>query len=126
MSKTEEINIYSQTKTKRVFVGKLGREGKKYFFEYDKNYKKLKNKIEVRHAFQPLRAIIVDEKVARLKEIKNPGDYERKGEEKTFIFYTIYDPVWVKWLRTVFHSYFDLGDYAEARIRELKSIQKIR
>src|SRR3989338_11497398 len=43
MSKPEEINIYSQTKTKRVFVGKLGREGKKYFFEYGKTYKKLKN-----------------------------------------------------------------------------------
>ena len=38
-----EINIYSQTQTKRIFVGKLSREGKKYFFEYGKNYKKLKN-----------------------------------------------------------------------------------
>ena len=43
MSKIEEINIYSQTRTKRIFVGKLWREGKKYFFEYGKTYKKLKN-----------------------------------------------------------------------------------
>lgn len=43
MSQTEEINIYSQTQTKRIFVGKLWREGKKYLFEYDKSYKKLRN-----------------------------------------------------------------------------------
>ena len=43
MSKIEEINIYSQTQTKRTFVGKLWREGKKYFFEYGKSYKKLRN-----------------------------------------------------------------------------------
>ena len=43
MSKIEEINIYSQTQTKRIFVGKLWREGKKYFFEYAKAYKKLRN-----------------------------------------------------------------------------------
>jgi len=88
--------------------------------------KKLKNKIEIRHSFQPLRAIIVDDKVARLKEIKSPSDYEQEHKTKTFIFYTLYDPVWVKWLKDVFHSYFDSGDYAEARIRELKSIQKIK
>ena len=88
--------------------------------------KKLKNKIEVRHSFQPLRAIIVDDKIARLKEIKSPSDYEQENRTKTFIFYTITDPVWVKWLKEVFHSYFDSGDYAEARIRELKSIQKIK
>jgi len=88
--------------------------------------KKVKTKIEIRHSFQPLRAIIADDKVARLKEIKTPGDYEAKDGKKTFIFYTIYDSVWVKWLKTVFHSYFDYGDYAEARIRELKSIQKIK
>ena len=88
--------------------------------------KTLKNKIELRHSFQPLRAIIVDEKIARIKEIKNPSDYEHKKTKKTFIFYTIYDPVWIKWLKSVFHSYFDSGDYAEARIRELKSIQQIK
>ncbi|MBU2522673.1 MAG: hypothetical protein KKE23_00070 [Nanoarchaeota archaeon] len=88
--------------------------------------KKLKNKIEIRHSFQPLRAIIIDDKVARLKEIKSPSDYENLKYKKTFIFYTIYDPIWVKWLKIVFHNYFDSGDYAEARIRELKSIQKIK
>lgn len=43
MSKPDKINVYSQTQTKRIFVGRLSREGKKYFFEYDNNYRKLKN-----------------------------------------------------------------------------------
>lgn len=47
MSQTEEINIYSQTQTKRIFVGKLWREGKKYFFEYDKSYQKLRNALSL-------------------------------------------------------------------------------
>lgn len=43
MSKPDKINVYSQTHTKRVFIGRLTRKGKKYFFEYDNNYKKFKN-----------------------------------------------------------------------------------
>lgn len=88
--------------------------------------KKLKNKIEIRHAFQPLRAIIIDDKILRMKEIKNPSDYEMKKGKKTFIFYSIYDKVWIKWLQGVFWRYFNSGDYAEARIRELKKIQKVK
>lgn len=43
MSNPDKIYVYSQTRTKRIFVGKLTREGKKYFFEYNNNYKKLKS-----------------------------------------------------------------------------------
>ena len=85
-----------------------------------------KHQIEVRHAFQPLRAIIIDDKIARIKEIKNPSDYDAPKKKKTFIFYSIYDPVWIKWLQKVFWSYFDSGDYAEARMKELKQIHKVR
>lgn len=88
--------------------------------------KRLKNKIEIRHAFQPLRAIIIDDKIFRMKEIKNPSDYDSPKGKKTFIFYTVYDPVWIRWLQEVFWDYFNSGDYAEARIRELKLIQKVK
>ncbi len=88
--------------------------------------KKVKRKIEIRHVFQPLRAVIVDNKIVRIKEIKNPSDYEKKGGKKVFIFYSIYDPIWIKWFHKVFNSYFKPGDYAEARIRELKKINKIK
>ena len=85
-----------------------------------------KNKIEIRHAFQPLRAIIIDDRIVRIKEIKNPSDYDKPKTKKTFIFYSIYDPLWIKWLQKIFWSYFNSGDYADARIRELKLIQKVR
>lgn len=88
--------------------------------EFKENYK-----IEVRHTFQPLRAIIIDDKIARIKEIKNPSDYNKNIGRKTFIFYSIYDKVWINWLKKVFSSYFESGDYAQARIRELKNIQSI-
>jgi phosphatidylserine/phosphatidylglycerophosphate/cardiolipin synthase-like enzyme len=93
--------------------------------EINRRIKNPKNRVEVRHAFQPLRAIIVDDKIARIKEIKNPSDYEESKRTKTFIFYSIYDKVWIKWLQKVFWDYFDSGDYAEARMKELRSIQKI-
>lgn len=84
--------------------------------------------IEVRHAFQPLRAIIVDNKVMRLKEVKAPSDFGKNGkkEKKTFIFYTIFDDVWIKWLKKVFMDYYNTGDYAGARIRELKRIEQVK
>jgi len=92
----------------------------------NKKIKNPKNRIEVRHAFQPLRAIIIDDKIARIKEIKNPSDYEERKTKKTFIFYSIYDKQWIAWLQRVFWGYFNSGDYAEARMRELKNIQKIK
>jgi len=88
--------------------------------------KDLKNKIEVKHAFQPVRAIIIDNKIARIKEIKTSKEYERKDSgKKTFIFYSIYDKGWISWLQKLFHSYFDDGIDIEKRLSELKAIQKI-
>ena len=83
-------------------------------------------RIEIRHAFQPLRAIIIDDKIVRIKEIKNPSDYESKKKKKTFIFYSIYDKIWIAWMEKLFWDYFDSGDYAKARIEELKLIQKVK
>ncbi|MFC1685750.1 hypothetical protein ACFLZZ_01875 [Nanoarchaeota archaeon] len=83
--------------------------------------------IEVRHSFQPLRAIIVDDKIMRLKEVKKPSDYGAGSKKKktTFIFYSIYDKDWIRWLRGIFMDYFKAGDYPAARVRELKKIQKV-
>lgn len=43
MSDLNEILIFSQTRNKRILVGKLWRESTKYHFEYDAAYKKKKN-----------------------------------------------------------------------------------
>lgn len=84
-----------------------------------------KEAIEIRHCEQPLRATIVDSKVARLKEIKLPGEY-RKGElgKKTFIFYEIYDQEWIEWLQKVFWGMFRTAIPAGRRIADLESINK--
>ncbi len=86
------------------------------------------NWIEVRHTFHSLRGIIIDDKIMRLKEVKNPSDFGNgnKKKKKTFIFYTIFDKVWISWLKRVFMDYFKAGDYAGARIRELKKIEEVK
>ncbi|MEE9525037.1 MAG: hypothetical protein V3V78_00335 [Candidatus Woesearchaeota archaeon] len=82
--------------------------------------------IEIRHCEQPLRSFIVDNKIARFKEIKNPGDY-RKHElrKKTFIFYGITDTEWIEWLQKVFWNLFRTSIPANKRLADLNSIQNI-
>jgi hypothetical protein len=82
--------------------------------------------IEIRHAEQPLRCLIIDNKHARLKEIKRPELY-KKGElcEKTHIFYDIYDQEWVEWLQKVFWKMFSSAIPASRRLETIQSIQKV-
>lgn len=83
-----------------------------------------RNAVEVRHAEQPLRGLIVDNKVARLREIKLPEDY-RKGElrGKTYIYYELCDEDWVLWLQKVFWSMFRPAVDAKNRIDILESLK---
>lgn len=83
--------------------------------------------IEIRHAEQPLRCIIIDDKHSRLKEVKQPESY-KKGElaRRTYLFYDIYDADWVQWLQKVFWHIFRAATPASTRMRTLNSIQKIR
>lgn len=79
--------------------------------------------IEIRHMEQPLRAFIIDRKLARFKEIKNP---EEKKKKKMFIFYSIYDKEWIEWLQKVFWNLFTGAVPAEKRIKEIESIKKLK
>lgn len=78
--------------------------------------------IEIRHCEQPLRALIIDKKLVRFKEVKNPDERKKK---KTFIFYNIYDKEWVEWLQKVFWNLFTTAVPAEKRIQEIETIQKL-
>lgn len=80
-----------------------------------------KEMIEVRHREQPLRAVVIDNKFARFKEIKTPS-YRKK---KTFIFYGIYDKEWIEWVQKIFWNMFSTAIPAEKRLKELETIQKI-
>ena len=52
MSRKNKINVYSQTKGKRTFVGTLWREAGKYIFEYDRSYQRLKNAVALGPEFK--------------------------------------------------------------------------
>jgi len=86
-----------------------------------------KDLIEIRHAEQPLRGFVVDDKVMQFKEIKNPEDY-RKGElnEKTFIFYQMKNQEWVSWMERIFWHIFKDSISAKDRIISLNSIRNLR
>lgn len=81
-----------------------------------------KDRIEIRHCEQPLRAFVIDDKVVKLKEIKDPSE---KGRKKTYIFYEVYDPEWIDWIRKVFWHFFASGIPLKKRIEDLKTVKRI-
>ncbi|MBN2141892.1 hypothetical protein JW711_01045 [Candidatus Woesearchaeota archaeon] len=90
------------------------------------NHKIGREAIEIRHAVQPLRGFIIDDKEVRLKEEKNPEKY-KKGElkAKTRLFYEIYDPEWVVWIQKVFWNLFRTSIDAKIRVKDLEMIKKL-
>lgn len=85
------------------------------------NYKIKKEMIEIKHAEQPFRAFVIDNKFARFKEIK-----QSKKTKKTHIFYEIQDEEWIEWIQKVFWNFFRTSISAEKRIEDIESIEKIK
>lgn len=87
------------------------------------NFKNGKQLIEVRHSEQPIRAFIIDGKMFRMKEIKEPTGRLNELDKKIFIFYTIKDKDWSAWLSRIFWKIFSQSIEAEKRLSELKKIK---
>ncbi len=83
-----------------------------------------KQLIEVRHREQPVRVVVIDNKLARFKEIRKPSSSHEK-KKKTFIFYCIYDKEWIEWIQKIFWNLFSTAIPAEKRLKEIETIQKI-
>lgn len=83
-----------------------------------------KDSVEIRHCEQPLRAFIVDNKVVKLKEIKDPSHYKKKGKN-LYIFYEIYDERWIEWLQKIFWNFFHIAIPAQKRVSDLKTIKRL-
>jgi hypothetical protein len=83
-----------------------------------------KDVIEVKHRYQPLRAMLVDNKLVKLREIRDPAFY-RHGELQKMIevFYDIADKDWILWLEKVFWRMFSSALPAEKRLKEIENIQ---
>lgn len=87
------------------------------------NHKYGKELIEIHHCEQPLRALIIDNKLIRLKEIKEPTGRINELNEKIFLFYTIKDKDWVEWLSKIFWNMYSNSIDSKKRIQELKKIK---
>jgi predicted transcriptional regulator len=82
-------------------------------------------KLSIRHAYQPLRAIVIDSCELSLKETKDPVDYySHELSQKTNIIYIIHDAEWVEWARNMFLTLYRTGIDAKERIVEIEKITK--
>lgn len=88
------------------------------------NKKTGKELIEVHHSEQPLRAIISDEKIIRIKEIKEPTGKINELNKKIFIFYKIWEKEWVGWLVKIFKKIFYNSLGAEKRLDQINKYFK--
>ncbi len=87
------------------------------------NFKYAKEAIEIRHCEHPLRALIIDNKILRLKEIKEPTGKIHELNKKIFIFYTIKEKEWIEWLSKIFWRMFSNSIDARKRVEELKKLK---
>jgi len=90
------------------------------------NHKLGKEMIEIRHAEQPFRAFIVDDKLARFKESRFSTLEKKAAVKKKYVFYEITDEEWIEWLSKIFWNIFRTSISASKRIADIESIEKIR
>jgi len=86
------------------------------------NFKHGKENIEMHHREQPVRAFVIDNKVIRIKEIKEPTGKTKELNKKIFIFYTIKNKEWAEWLSKIFFKMFSQSVDANKRLEELKKM----
>ena len=79
-----------------------------------------KELIEIRHCQQPLRAFIIDQKSARIKE----KYFLKKTSSENYLFYSITDQEWILWLQKVFWHFFSTSISAQKRLQDLQSIKQ--
>jgi hypothetical protein len=88
------------------------------------NHKYGKEYVEIRHRDQPLRGVVVDNKLVRLKEHIRSSDKKNEMSEDAHTFYTIHDKDWVEWLAKVFWKMFSFSISAKKRIDEIRKISE--
>ncbi len=86
------------------------------------NFKYGKHQIEIRHREQPLRALVIDNKIIRLKEVKEPTGKIHESDKKIFIFYTIKNKGWAEWLSKIFWKLFNKSIDSRKRLKEISKI----
>jgi hypothetical protein len=87
------------------------------------NFKHGKELIEIRHREQPIRGVIIDDDVLRLKEVKEPTGKIKELDKKLFIFYTIKDKEWVSWIKKIFWNMFSGSVGSKKRLEEIEKLK---
>jgi hypothetical protein len=87
------------------------------------NNKYGKELIEIRHDEHPIRAVIVDSNIIRMKEVKEPTGKINELNKRAFIYYTIRDKDWVAWLSRIFWKKFSNSIDSHKRLEELNKIK---
>jgi len=131
--KTKIIDIFEEIAEKNILIKVLCRVDLESMKNIQKmlqiNYKIKKEMIEIRHAEQPFRAFVIDDKLVRFKEIKQYEEQKTeksKKEKRTHIFYEIMDEEWIEWIQKVFWNLFRTSIAAEKRLRDIETIEKIK
>ena len=78
--------------------------------------------VQIRYCEQPLRALIIDDSVASLKEVLTQ-QHNKELKKNMFMFYVIEDTEWISWLQKVFWNLW--GQSVDAKIR-LEALETIR
>ncbi|VVB79856.1 Uncharacterised protein [uncultured archaeon] len=87
------------------------------------NFKGGKEMIEIRHREQPLRAFVIDNKIIRIKEVKEPTGKIKELDKRIFIFYTLKDKEWAEWLSKIFFKMFSQSIDARKRLEEVNKLK---
>lgn len=127
--KSNKINIFSiieELVKKNVLIKIICRTDITSISNIEKlfslNFKYGKENIDIRHREQPLRALVIDNKIIRLKEIKEPTGKTHELNKRTFIFYTIKDKEWSEWLSRIFWKLFNKSIDSNKRLQEMNKM----
>lgn len=88
------------------------------------NFKYGKEVVSIKHAEHPIRAVVIDNSVLRMKEVKEPTGKMHELNKKIFIYYTINDKEWVDWMTKIFWKISSYSIDANKRLEEIKRIKR--
>ena len=125
--KTDLFHVYEELVKKGISIKILSRVDLDGIDNIERalslNKKYGKELVEIRHDEHPLRAVIIDNKMIRMKEVKEPTGKINELNKRVFIYYTIKEKDWVEWLTKIFWKKWSNSIRAEKRLEELHKIK---
>lgn len=88
------------------------------------NFKYGKEVVSIKHAEHPLRAVVIDNTLLRMKEVREPTGKMHELNKKLFIYYTIRDKEWCDWITKIFWKISSYSIDAGKRLEEIRRIKR--